>query len=112
MYTVVYVSRENQVMRLKPAFIKDQYTIPQKKRKLLGTRTDTNHPKSKVQVTRGCYNCTHELSKYYYWKPSPCNNCFRNPANSHWTLRADFSDNWERVPKPSFLGRNHLFEKE
>ncbi len=48
-----------------------------------------------------CTNCIHALSKFYYWKESPCDACIRSPArklsvgpndcNDHWSEGRSFS---------------------
>ncbi len=103
------MSAENEVMTLKPAVIKDNHTIPQRKRKLLGNRMDINRPKSKIPVSQGCHNCTHQLSKYYYWKPSPCENCMRNPSYSFRLSKDGLIDYWHSVAQISYSRRNQLY---
>ncbi|MFW9926242.1 MAG: hypothetical protein ACFFDM_05680 [Candidatus Thorarchaeota archaeon] len=79
-----------------------------RKRRFLRKVKDQNRPKVKA-VCKGCHNCSHHLSKFYYWKESPCDTCFRSPAYYYYSPTLHLPDRWdERMTKTS-IRRNSLY---
>lgn len=101
MYTVVYMSVVNDSVWIAHVEMKDQFTIPLKKRGLLRTVKNLNSPTIRSSFSKGCHNCNHHLSKFYYWKQSPCDNCSRSPMYHFRITRVEVPDNWRaRMPRP------------
>lgn len=71
---------------------------------------ETKQNKSVVkQVAKGCFNCNHHLTKYYYWKQSPCDTCCRSPQFYYQLSKKDIPDNWELRNTRSTVSMNSLY---
>lgn len=77
-----------------PVEVKDEFSIPLRKRGFLRTVKNLNIPIKKYQASRVCHNCSHHLSRYYYWKQSPCDSCSRSPMFYYRFNRIDLPDHW------------------
>lgn len=100
---------ENEVVRNTPAVMEQTHTYP-KKRRFHRKINDKNKPINKP-VSRGCYNCCYHLSKFYYWKQSPCDTCTRSPAYYCYSKlpTTDITDNWELKKSSWTNGRNMFY---
>ena len=92
-----------------PMLEKEPYLVPFKKRKFLGTRKEQNVLRAKGFVPKGCYNCRYQLSKFYYWRESPCEACLRSPTYYHCFLSVDHVDHWEPLAGNWNSRRNALY---
>lgn len=84
----------NESFHISPVEEKNGYTIHLRQRKLLRDVKDHNKTVKK-HVSKECHNCSHYLSKYYYWKLSPCEACSRSPSFYYRLSKSDLIDNWE-----------------
>ena len=71
-------------------------TAPPKK-KLLARLRNRKRPSTHEPVSKGCHNCSHYLSAFTYWKPSPCGSCVRSAEHSFRIDRSNLVDNWEQI---------------
>lgn len=108
MYTVVYMSAINDSIRIIHVEMKDQFTIPLRKHKFLRTVKNLNSPTVRSSFSKGCHNCCHHLSKYYYWKQSPCDSCSRSPMFHFRIVRVEVPDNWLAIMSRSESRKNIL----
>ncbi len=83
-------------------------TYPRKRRFSRGLK-DSNKAKPHEPVTKGCFNCSHHLSKFYYWKQSPCETCMRSPAYYYNLTNPNLNDNWQPTLTNWTLRRNMLY---
>lgn len=103
------MSVENDVAHIAPMLQKEPDSVPSKKSKFLGVRKEQNVLRVKSPVFKGCYNCRHQLSKFYYWKESPCESCFRTPTLCYDLLSMNHVDHWELAEGNWALRRNALY---
>ena len=103
------MSVENDVEHIAPMLQKEPDSVPSKKRKFLGIRKEQNVVRVSSPVSKGCYNCRHQLSKFYYWNESPCESCLRSPVFYQSFLSMDHSDHWESSVGDWKLRRNALY---
>ncbi|MHA3963947.1 MAG: hypothetical protein AM325_010440 [Candidatus Thorarchaeota archaeon SMTZ1-45] len=83
-------------------------TYPKKRRFVWGLKNQ-KEPKTHEPDTKGCFNCNHHLSKYYYWKQSPCDTCIRSPAYYYNLAKPNLNDNWQPTLANWTLRRNMLY---
>jgi hypothetical protein len=103
------MSVENGVEHTAPMLQKEPDLAPSKKRKFLGVTKEQNAVRVKSPEFRGCYNCRHQLSKFYYWKESPCESCHRAPTLYYDLLSMNHVDHWEPAEGNWASRRNALY---
>ena len=108
MYTVVYLAVETDTIQNIPVGIKEPAPHSLKKRRFSRPFRNKNKLKQQRPVTKGCFNCCHHLSKFYYWKQSPCDSCHRSPAYYYYLPTHDLDDNWHPIEN-SWTSRRNLF---
>lgn len=91
-----------------PVEVKEKFCIPLRERGFLGNIKNLNVPDKKLHIPHECHNCSHHLSKYYYWKQSPCDNCSRSPMFYCNLTRRDLLDHWEASTPSSDMRKNFL----
>ena len=98
----------NVVSERFPDEVKDEFTIPRKRNGFLRIGRSQNFPVKKYRVSKGCHNCSYYLSKYYYWKQSPCDNCSQSPMFYYSTARMNLPNQWKAKTPSSDLKKNIL----
>ena len=91
-----------------PVEVKNEFTVPLKKHGYLRTVKYHNVPIKKHHVSKGCHNCSYHLSRYYYWKQSPCDNCSQSPMFYCRITRMDLPNQWKATTHSSDLRKNVL----
>ena len=108
MYTVVYMAVVNDIISVVPMEEKNGYTVHLKRRRFLHDVKDHNKP-IKKHITKECHNCSHYLSKYYYWRQSPCELCSRSPAFYYRLSKSSLLDNWDPITRSQVTRKNILY---
>ena len=103
---MVYLTEMNAFSDKFPVEVKEKFCIPLGKRGIIGTVKNLNVPLKKCKTSKSCHNCSHRLSKYYYWKQSPCEVCSRSPMFYCNLTRRDLLDHWEASTPSSDIKKN------